>query len=382
MLKRKKSDPFYLKIDQRNSHTVHNEANSTVNAESLLAVHNEANSTVNAESLLVRGPSEHNVFYSENEHTIEYNQMIAPDWSGCVHSSVSTVTIEDVTECLRNSDDNNKNEQDNVTLTSNTHHILKTNHQKNVADAVRLPNNNGTTKTRKNSARKKRKPSKLQVKNKSSQNLSNNTPDIGTVIQAPPAPVYTPDIGTVIQAPPAPVYKGLADFFLMDTMNNTVESNETDAEYDTAINVSTNAPLLVPSGMWLPATSSIVTHQTSLMNPDDFSRSDLPPHCVSFHPSIKDDADSASSNDYSEETLESAVSQESIALLEVLQDEQDEEERVLDELANEIMSLSRNEQVNETENMPADIRPLSRMTLEELVHDFEEYQQQVINEED
>lgn len=154
-------------------------------------------------------------------------------------------------------------------------------------------------------------------------------------------------------------YKGLSSFFLMGT-THTVDPSSVDNDPDIYTNTT---PLPIYTTTWLPDSSMPQCNNET----EYITQSDLPPHCLSLPPPTH------RSNDTTlyDVTLASCDDQS-----------QDEDDRVLDDLADELRAASRMEHdgLTTNEDVVADCRALSRMTMEELVHDFEEYQAQVINE--
>ena len=143
-------------------------------------------------------------------------------------------------------------------------------------------------------------------------------------------------------------YKGLSSFFLM----GTAHSVDSDPDINTT-------PLPSYTTTWQP--------DSSIPCDEYIKQSDLPPHCLSLPPSTHCSNDST----LYDETLASCDDQSL-----------DEEDRVLEDLADELRAASRveHDRLTTNEDTSVDCRALSRMTIEELVQDFEEYQAQVINE--
>ncbi len=142
MLKKIKSDPSYMYM-QRDGHTHH-------------YPHTNHIETKNTEETIVCSPSEHNLFYS-TDNGVEYKHIdttqhpTTPHRVPCIHSSV---TIEEVTECLLNKEHNTEHKQNDNTITSTnaTQQISRGCHQSNGITAGPLPcsNNGSVNKTRNN----------------------------------------------------------------------------------------------------------------------------------------------------------------------------------------------------------------------------------------
>ena len=364
MLKKKHSDPSFLKV------TPSYKPNQVTQEDPV---------TEDPLGSTAAIPSEHNLFYTDDK------QPVFTDKQSLVHLDTipspdfpptsSTVEIQEVTDCIAQNKqqdapptDTYKHDSSNKGLTSNKETqsgcvVVSTKDQKQHSLRVPAPNNTNSNKSKKVKSKRLKTTSSNDDKEKSK-------PSQRSIDQDQPSPPTGKE----------KTYKGLSDFFLMGT-----EERENLAQNEDEYNPFSSEPdqsLPISSTIWIPSNSA-VSEQTQPQNDNEFScqitHSDLPPRRPPSFPEAPEPPDALfdSNGELSEETL----TEDSLVILEERSDENNDDNKVLDELSRELMSANSCNSVAGENNTESDEeRVWSQMTLEELVQDFEEYQTQVINE--
>ena len=178
--------------------------------------------------------------------------------------------------------------------------------------------------------------------------------------------------------PSTRTHKTLTSFFLMH--ETEVDGTEDETLSNTPQQHLTSDDTLPISGsVWLPM-SSIHAQMVTMETNDDkptfvISQSDLPPCSMPLPSSSSHSCDEYHDTD-SEDSDDTVIHED-----EEEEDREKEDDLALEELAWELMSVCTSEPRGEDKEEEDD-RVWSRMTLEELVHDFEEYQTQIKEQDD
>lgn len=340
LLQKKRSNPSFSKIESS--------LNKVKGHESL----NDQDEDSDQYCITAKGvPSEHNLFYSiDDTVSASVNKIHHDDQSVSLHVPSSSVVIQDVRESLI--EDHPNDIDDGVS------HVVIGDVVGN--DSLQSQKND---KKRQSSATRRRKESKPKKKTPKKPRTDNNSSNLITPSRSAQS-----------------TYKGLAGFFLVDSAeplhedNSDITPNEQSTDNNGVSVVSLQA-------VWLPSSSipdedhNIIDDNTGILSSED-----LPPHCISSSANTDNntcnyESDTDNSND------DTMIDDDMMS-----DDEQDDEDRVLEDLGRELIVISRTEEhgegQEEEEITEEDMRALSRMTIEQLVEDFEEYQSQVMSNED
>lgn len=350
-------------------------------------------------SPVVSGPSEHNLFYSSDScSSVNFTDYgISADTPTSEPDEIphdlidkcymppplaGRVKIEDVTECLREPTQQIIQPTPNTTISHITEEEKKKGKKKKQESILKQHHSSLHSSATKTAKKKKNEGLPVpedevakRVTDSLEKRASENNPH------------------TMRPLPIERSYRGLSHFFLMGTgiEPESDQDNDDGTKDEHSIPTTDSAiSLSILSAIWVPASSYPEDHTSVTSSADsrgDISHSDVPPDCLSLAPPnrVENLPDSDSETDdvtLHEESLKNSC------VFDSLSDEHDsgEERRALDDLATELMSVSRNEKCHDDDEheqlVEKEVRALSRMTLEELVQDFEEYQAQVINDEE
>ena len=178
--------------------------------------------------------------------------------------------------------------------------------------------------------------------------------------------------------PSTRTHKTLTSFFLMHKTEVDGTEDET-LSHTPQQHLTSDHTLPISGSVWLPMSSIHAEMVTMEMNEDKptfvISQSDLPPCSMPLPSSSSHSCDEYHDTD-SEDSDDTVIHED-----EEEEDKEKEDDLALEELAWELMSVCTSEPRGEDKEEEDD-RVWSRMTLEELVHDFEEYQTQIKEQDD